>query len=226
MRSLYLFLSLLCIFALVACGSEEELIPPVFSNITASGSLGSTTILTTPSQDPGVTISGNIDDFAATIVANSTASGEVAVAVDSSDGSWSFLFSPLEDVNIVSFTASDQRGNLNQMFLTVFHDTTAPLVAVVTQSVDPSPQLVVTFNEALLESSLATAPFSVVNADNTPLIGPLTGALTTFNTVTLTLDGAALPPGNYRLNCPEVRDIATPDGNSIAADYFFDFTIQ
>ncbi|PKN13779.1 MAG: hypothetical protein CVU69_00995 [Deltaproteobacteria bacterium HGW-Deltaproteobacteria-4] len=184
-------------------------------------------VSSTPYINSSVIITGNIDDFAATIIANSTASGEDAVAVDSSDGSWSFEFAPLvAGLNIVSFTASDKRGNLNQMLLTIVHDPTPPSVIAVTQSVSDSqnPQLVVTFGEALLESSLVTAPFSVVNVDNTSEIGPLTGALTTLNSVTLTLV-EALVPGSYRLSCPGVRDIAIPDGNSVAADYFFDFTI-
>lgn len=220
MRSLNLLLSFLCIFALVACGSEEELIPPAFSNITASGSLGSTTILTASFRDPSVTISGNIDDFTATIVANSTASGEVTVDVDSSNGSWSFLFSPQEGVNIVSLTASDKRGNLNQMVLTVLHDTTPPSVISVTQSVDPTPQLIVTFNEALLESSLATALFAV---DGTPLSGASLDTLLTQRIVTLPL--AVALSGEHLFTCTGVRDIATPDGNSVTDDYSFSFTI-
>jgi hypothetical protein len=111
------------------------------------------------------------------------------------------------------------------MIVTVTHDTTPPVVAAVTQSVDPSLQLVVTFNEILLDASLETASFSVVDAENTPQAGPLTGSFTTQSTVTLALEGA-LPAGSYRLLCPGVRDIATPDGNSITTDYFFDFTIQ
>jgi hypothetical protein len=224
MRHFYLFFALLCILALAACGSEEELTPPAFGNIAASGSLDSTTILTAPSRDPDVTISGNIDDFAATIVADSTASGKVPVVV-ASDGSWSFTFAPQEGANLVSLTASDVRGNINQMIVTVTHDTTPPVVAAVTQSVDPSLQLVVTFNEILLDASLETASFSVVDAENTPQAGPLTGSFTTQSTVSLALEGA-LPTGSYRLLCPGVRDIATPDGNSITTDYFFDFTIQ
>ncbi len=218
MRSFCLFLSLLCILALVACGSEEELNPPIFSNIMVNGAV----VSSTPYTDSSVTITGNIDDYSATIVANSTASGEVAVAVDSSDGSWSFDFTALtEGANIISFTVSDVRGNLNQMLLTVLHDTTAPLVTAVTQSVDPSPQLIVTFNEALLESSLATALFAV---DGAPLSGGSLDTLLTQRTVTLPLDVAL--SGEHLFTCTGVRDIATPDGNSVTAGYSFSFTID
>jgi hypothetical protein len=221
MRHFYLIFALLCILVLAACGSEEELTPPAFINITASGTLVSPTILTAPSQDPGVTISGNIDDLAATIVADSTVSGKVPVIVES-DGRWSFTFAPQEGANLVSLTATDARGNINQMILTVTHDTTPPVITTVTQSVDPSPQLLVTFNETLLESSLATTIFAV---DATQLPVGTLDTLLTKKTVTLALDGA-LAPGTYRLTCPGVTDIATPNGNSVTADYFFDFTIQ
>jgi hypothetical protein len=223
MRPFCLFLSLLCLLALTACGTEEETISPVFSNIQINGA----DVASVPYKESSVTITGNIDDISATIVANSAATGEHSVGVDSSNGSWSFEFAPLvEGLNSVSFTASDKRGNLNQMVLTILHDPTPPSVIAVAQSVaDPEkPQLIVIFNEALLEISLTTALFNVVNVDNAPLSGPFTGVLTTLNTVTLTLNGA-LAPGTYRLSCPGVRDIAIPDGNSVAADYFFEFTI-
>lgn len=221
MRPFCLFISLLCLLALTACGTEDELIPPAFISTTASGSLGSPAILTTPSQDPGVTITGIIDDFAATLVASSTVTGEVPVVVNSSDGSWSFSLAPQEGANIISFTASDKRGNLNQMILTVNHDTTAPLVTAVTQSVDPSPQLIVTFDDALLASSLATALFAV---GDTPITAVIFDPLTP-NTVTLSL-ATALPAGLHQLTCSGVSDLATPDGNIIAVGYSFDFTIE
>ena len=211
MRPFYLFLSLFCLLALVACGTEEELTQPTFSNITASGSLDSPTILTAPSQDLDVTISGNIDDLAATIVANSTVTGEVSVPVSSIDGSWSIPpFDPLEGANIVSVTATDKRGNINQLVLTVFHDTTAPLVTAVVQSVDPSPQIVVTFNEALLEASLATALFAVDGG--TPIAAAPYDSLKP-KTVTLPLS-EALITGDHILTYDGVTDIATPTGNS------------
>lgn len=226
MRPFYLFLSLLCLLALTACGTEEELTPPTFSNISASGSLGSTTVLTAPFQDPVITIKGNVDDFSATIVAYSTASGEVPVAFDSNDGSWSFDFTSFaEGANSVSFTASDERGNINQMILTLLYDTTAPLVTSVTQSLeDPlSPQLIITFNEALLESSV-TADFCAVDA--IPLSGALLDMDLTKMVVTVPLNnGLPLTPGDHLLTCTGVTDLSTPAGNSIAADYSITFTI-
>ena len=224
MRTFCLFLSLLCVLTLTACGTEDETIPPIFSNIMINGAV----VASVPFKESSVTITGNIDDFSATIVANSAATGERSVGVDSSNGNWSFEFAPLvAGLNSVSFTASDKRGNLNQMVLTILHDPTPPSVIAVAQSVaDPEkPQLLVIFNEALLDNSLTTARFNVVNVDNALSIGLFTGVLTTLNTVTLTLDGA-LAPGTYRLSSPGVRDIAIPDGNSVTADYFFDFTIQ
>lgn len=217
MRPFYLFISLLCLLALTACGTEEELIPPTFRDIRVNDAA----VTTTPFKEPSVTIRGTLDDFAATLVANSTVSGEVPVIV--SDGNWSFVFAPLTaGANIISFTASDKRGNLNQMILTVNHDPTPPNVTAVVQSVDPSPQLIVTFDEALLESSLATALFAV---DETPLSGGTLDTLLTQRTVTLPLV-TALPAGPHKLTCSGVSDLATPDGNSIAVGYSFDFTIE
>ena len=220
MRSYYLLLSFFCILALTACGTEEELTAPAFSNIKVNGAADTSL----PVKDASVTITGNIDDFAGTIVATTPVSGEVPVAVNSSDGSWNFLLTPLvAGANSVSFTASDVRGNINQVILTVQHDPTPPSVTAVVQSVaDPGkPQLIVTFDEALLESSLATALFDV---DGTPLAGGTLDTLLTQKTVTLSLP-AALPAGPHHLTCSGVRDLATPDGNSIAVGYFFDFTI-
>lgn len=215
MRPFYLFLSLFCILALVACGTEEELSPP---NIKVDGA--TTSILV---KDPSVTITGTIDDLAATLVANSTATGERSVDVNRNDGSWSFTFAPLTiGANIVSFTATDKRGNLNQMILNVNYDPTPPNVTAVVQSVtDPEkPQLIVTFDEALLESSLTTTFFSVVNTvDESVVEDSLTGILVD-STVTLTLP-AALPAGSYRLICPAITDLA---GNGLATNSF-DFTI-
>ena len=224
MRPFYLFISLLCLLALAACGTEEELIPPAFLAIEVNGAADTSL----PFKDPSVTITGIIDDVSATLVANSTITGEVPVIVNSSDGTWTFTFAPLTaGANIISFTASDKRGNLNQMILTVNHDPPPPLVTSVVQSVaDPAkPQLIVTFNEALLDTSLPTAPFSVVNTvDSVVVADSLIATVTTSSTVTLSL-AAALPTGTYRLNCPGVKDIATPDGNPVAVGYFFDFTI-
>jgi hypothetical protein len=221
MRPLHLFLSLLCILALAACGTEEEITPPVFSNIMINGAV----VASVPYKESSVTITGNIDDVAATIVANSAATGERSVGVDSSDGSWSFEFAPLvAGLNIVSFTASDKRGNLNQMILTILHDATPPNVTAVVQSVaDPeNPLLIVTFDEALLESSLTTALFSVVNTvDESVVADSLTGTLA-VSTVTLTLPLTALPEGSYRLICPAITDLA---GNGLATNSF-DFTIE
>ena len=220
MRPFYLFLLCLSLLTLTACGSEEELIPPAFLTLLVNDA----EVTTTPSQDPIVTITGNIDDVAATIVANSTVTGEVPVVVI--DGSWNFEFAPQEGANIVSFTASDARGNINQMILTVFHDTTAPLVTAVSQSVDPPLQLIVTFDEALLDTSLPTAPFSVANAvSGTVVVDSLVATVITPSTVTLPL-AEVLPAGTYRLTCPGVKDIATPGGNGVTADYSFDFTIE
>jgi len=213
MRPSVLLLSLLCILALTACGREEELTPPAFSNIRVNDAA----VTTTPFKDPNVTITGSIDDLAATMVANSTTTGEVPVAVSGSDGSWSFPLALNAGANIVSFTASDVRGNINQMILTVHYEP-IPRVVSVTQNVDLSPQLIVTFDEALLESSLATAPFAV---DSILISGATLDTLLTQKTVTLPL-AAALTPGAHQLTCPGVTDLA---GNSIAADYTFTFTI-
>jgi hypothetical protein len=218
MRYLYLFFSLLCILALAACGTEEELIPPAFSNIMVNGA----PVTSTPYSGPSVTISGNIDDVTATIVANSTVTGEVPVIVES-DGSWSFTFTPQEGANLVSLTASDARGNINQLILSVTHDMTPPIVIAVTQSVADSenPQLIVTFNEALLESSVTANPFAVIGAT---IISATLDTNLTKRSVTLALD-AALPAGTHQLTCTGVTDLATPAGNSVAADYSFPFTI-
>lgn len=219
MRPFFLTFSLLCILFLAACGSEEELTPPVFSSISASGSLNSTTILTAPSQDDTVTIRGNIDDFSASLVANTTVTGEVPLDVDSSDGNWIFEFLPQEGANTISFTVSDERGNINQMFLTLMHDTTAPTVIAVTQVLNP-PQLVVTFSESLLEASVLAESFSI---DGVDFIGvPVQSAA---NTVTLPLT-TALSSGGHTLACGGIKDVATPDGNSILETYSFEFTID
>jgi hypothetical protein len=219
--SFFLFL-LLCILALTACGGEEELTPPAFSNITVKGA-ADTSI---PFKDPSVTIAGAIDDVSATLVASSTAIGEVPVAVNSSDGSWSFNFAPLTaGANIISFTASDKSGNINQMILTVLHDPTPPSVSSVTLSMDPQNfdilLLNVTFDEVLATLSPA-AIFSVVDNAGALIAGPFTVTLTTPSTVILPL-AAETPPGTYRLICPDpgVSDLA---GNSVAVDYLF--TIQ
>jgi hypothetical protein len=221
MRPFYLFISLLCLLALTACGTEEELTPPVFRDIRVNDAADTSLSF----KDPSVTITGIIDDFSATLVANSTVTGEVSVDVNSSDGTWIFTFAPLTTgANVVSFIASDKRGNLNQMILTVNHDPTPPTVTAVVQSVaDPeNPQLIVTFDEALLESSLTTALFAV---DGTPLSGGTLDTLLTQRTVTLSLD-TALPAGPHQLTCSGVSDLAIPDGNSIAVGYSFDFTIE
>jgi predicted small lipoprotein YifL len=118
MRLFSLFLSLLCVLTLTACGTEEEITPPAFSNIKVNDA----DISSIPYTASNVIITGNIDDFTATIVANSTATGEVSVAVDSSDGSWSFPFTLQAGVNVVSFIASDQRGNLNQLILNLIYE--------------------------------------------------------------------------------------------------------
>ena len=214
MRSFCLFLSLLCILTLTACGSEEELNPPVFSNVKVNDA----DVSSIPYMDSSVTITGNIDDFAATIVANTTASGEDAVAV-AIDGRWIFEFTPLvAGLNFVNFTASDKRGNFNQMILTILHDPTPPSVIAVTQSVaDPeNPQLIVTFGEAILASSLTSALFTVNGSSVTSVdLDPLAN-----NIVTLTLN-PVLVAGSYTLTYSGISD---PAGNMVSAANF-DFTI-
>lgn len=223
MRPLTLLVFSLCLFLLVACGSEEELTPPAFSNIVATGTAGSSTILSAPSQDVTVTITGEVDDFSAQLMVDSTVSGKVAVAVDPADGTWSFTFTPQEGVNNVVFTASDQRGNSHQMTLTMTHDTTAPVIAKVVQDLTTpaSPKLVVTFNESLLETSLPTAIFSV---DAGPVLSA--NAFDPLNPKVVTLPlSAALSAGSHQITCSGVSDISTPLYNSVAVDYFFDFSI-
>jgi hypothetical protein len=220
MRPFYLFISLLCLLVLTACGSEDELIPPVFLSTEVNGA----TDTSLPVKESSVTITGTLDDVSATLVANSTLTGEVPVAVNGSDGSWIFTFAPLTaGANIVSFIASDQRGNLNQLILTVNHDPTPPSVSSVTLSMDPQNfdilLLNVTFSEVLATLSPA-AIFSVVDKADVLIAGPFTVTLTTPSTVILPL-AAETPPGTYRLICPEVTDLA---GNSVAVDYLF--TIQ
>ena len=221
MRPFYLLISLLCLFAFTACGTEEELIPPVFLTTEVNGA----EVTTTPFKDPSVIITVTLDDVNATLVANSTATGEVPVIV-SDDGIWRFTFAPLTaGANIISFTASDKRGNLNQMILTVNHDPTPPNVTAVVPSADPQnptvPQLIVTFDETLLDTSLPTASFRVDNADGAIVANSLTTTPTTSNTVTLTLDAVLSMPGTYRLVYSGVADLA---GN--VATNFFDFTIE
>lgn len=214
MRQFYLLFSLLCILALAACGTEEDLTPPAFSNVMVNGD----TVMSIPFKDPNVTITGNIDDFSATIVANSTVTGEVPVVVNSSDGSWSFPFAPQEGANLISFIASDKRGNLNQMILTLVHDPTPPLVTAVSQSTDPSLQLVVTFDETLADLQ----PTAVFAVDGNSVSGATLDTVLTHRIFTLPLS-AVLTPGSHQLTCDGIVDLA---GNSVAVGYFFDFTIE
>jgi len=118
MRSFCLFLSLLCLLALTACGTEDETIPPTFSNIQVNGA----DVSSIPYTDSSVTITGNIDDFSATIVANS----KNPVVVDSSDGSWSFPLTLQLGPNVISFIASDKRGNFNQLVLNLIYEPSTP----------------------------------------------------------------------------------------------------
>lgn len=122
MRHFCLFLSLLCVLTLTACGTEDEIIPPVFSNIKVNDA----DVSSLPYTVSSVTIKGNIDDFSATIVANSTVTGEVPVAVDSNDGSWVFPVTLQAGANAISFIASDKRGNINQLNLNLVYEPSIP----------------------------------------------------------------------------------------------------
>lgn len=122
MRLFCLLLSLFCVLALSACGTEEETIPPTFSNIKVNDA----DISLIPYTVSSVTITGNIDDFAATIVANSTVTGEESVDVNSSDGSWSFFIVLQEGANVITFIASDKNGNLNQLILNLSYEPSIP----------------------------------------------------------------------------------------------------
>lgn len=117
-----LLLSLLCVLTLTACGTEEETIPPTFSDIKVNGA----DVSSLPYTNSSVTIKGTIDDFAATIVANSTVTGEESVVVDSSDGSWSFFIVLQEGANIITFIASDKNGNLNQLVMNLSYEPSIP----------------------------------------------------------------------------------------------------
>lgn len=122
MRLACLLLSLLCVLTLTACGTEEETIPPTFSDIKVNGA----DVSSLPYTNSSVTIKGTIDDFAATIVANSTVTGEESVVVDSSDGSWSFFIVLQEGANIITFIASDKNGNLNQLVMNLSYEPSIP----------------------------------------------------------------------------------------------------
>lgn len=216
MRPFNLILSLLCLLALVACGTEEELTPPTFSNVMVNGAA----VTSIPFKDPNVTITGSIDDFSATIVANNTVTGETPVIVKN-DGTWEFSFVlAAEGSYNITFTASDARGNINQMILTVTYDQTAPLISTLTQSLvgDPSvPQLIITFSEALAPLP-STAPFAVSGSTVTSVtLEPLTKKI-----VTLSLSDALLP-GSHTLTCSGVTDLA---GNDLAVAYIFDIPAE
>lgn len=122
MRSFCLFLALFFVLVLSGCGSEDDTSPPSFRDIRINGSTDFSTTFSVSS----VTITGTIDDFGAKIVANSSATGERGVDVNSADGNWIFVFEPLSaGSNIITLTATDDRGNINQMILTVLY---VPLV--------------------------------------------------------------------------------------------------
>ena len=127
MRFFPLFAVLLFVSLLSACGSEEEIIPPTYSDIRVNTELATAERLLIPYTESEVTISGMIDDLSAKIVAT-TAAGDVdvpVVPIDNSKGSWTFLFPLLEEsANSVTFAATDQRGNVNRLYLTVLRDTT------------------------------------------------------------------------------------------------------
>ncbi|MDO9079643.1 MAG: hypothetical protein Q7U44_02510 [Desulfuromonadales bacterium] len=220
MRPFCLFLSFLCVLTLMACGTEDELTPPSFSNLIMRNSSDLDQVLTNPLTASNITITGNIDDSAATIVATTSAATEVPVIV-ASDGSWSFPYTPNEGTNIITFTASDERENINQLIFTVIRDTTPPVVVAVTQSqsVDPpSVQLLVTFNETLADLQ----PNAVFAVDGTSVTGATLDTVVTHTIFTLPLS-AALLAGSHQLTCDGVVDVA---GNSIAVGYVFDFTIE
>ena len=223
MRFSYLLISLLLIGGLSACGSEELMIPPTFSNVMVNDV--DIKILTPSFNVQSVTITGNISDSAVIIVGNnSTLTAETPVTVNS-DGSWILNDFPLstEGVNTVTLTASDPRGNINQLRLTVTRDTTAPVVSLVTQSLVDPLKLTVTFNEDLLDTSVATSIFTVVT-DGISLtltadpFNPLTPRV-----VTLPLS-VSLAAGLHQLTCVGVTDRATLGGNSVSSTYTFDFT--
>ena len=122
MRLFCLFLSLLCVLTLTACGTEEEVTPPVFSNI----KVNEADVSSLPYTVSSVTIKGNMDDFSATMVA-STVTGEVPVVVESSDGSWNFPLTLQAGANVITFIASDKNGNLNQLILNLFYAPPSPI---------------------------------------------------------------------------------------------------
>lgn len=225
MRQYYLFILLLLLAVLTACGSEELMTPPVFSNVTVRDSLDLTKILTSPFQNSQVTITGTIDDVTAEIVASSTVSGELTII----DGSWAYAFAPAEGANLVTFTASDQEGNINQLFLTVTRDTTPPSMSAVAQGTNLltlAPQLIVIFSEEVLISSLKADGF-VVLKDGVPLLTLSADPLTTTTTSMVTLPlSTALSAGTYQISCVGITDLSTPTGNSVATDYLKEFTIE
>lgn len=203
---------------LTACGSEDELIPPVFGNITVNGSAE----LSTSFRASTLTMTGTVDDVRATLVAKTVENVEVSIPVNSTDGRWSLTFSPQEGVNLVTLTASDKRGNVNQMLLNVLHDSLPPLVTSVTQDLtEPaSPRLIVLFNEPIHEESLTNALFAV----NQEPLSPGTVDSLTQKIVTIPLR-SALAPGDYQLNCVGVTDLADTGGNSLLAGDTFSFSI-
>lgn len=212
MRPFILFLSLLTLLALTACGTEDELIPPVFLTTEVNGAK----VTTTPFKESSVIITGTLDDLNATLVANSTVTGEVPVAVDSGAGSWRFPLPLSVGANIVSFIASDKRGNLNQLILTVNHDPTPPTVSATspaagTTVTTPVTAVTVTFSEALAgEPTLAN--FSIFT---TPISSVTYDAAT--QTATLALAG---PLANGEQTVNFVGPITDPAGNPLAQTSF------
>lgn len=217
MRPVHFLILLILILSLSACGSEEALTPPLFSNITAFGPA------TLTGRGQSITVTGKISDPAADIVIKSTVQGELT---RSSDGNWQYIFSPQEGTNTVICTATDQHGNVNQMSFTVLYAPHAPVVTAVTQSLNPSPQLLVTFNNDLTSADLSTAIFTVVKDGLPPLTiaKPFSLSPLAPKSVTLTLSTALLP-GSYQLTYSGVADPLSTLNNIIPVNYAFDFTI-
>lgn len=162
--TLLLLLALILTALLVACGTEDaDLFPPAFTLSPASMNL-----LNRPSNAATVVLSGTLDDPAATVEVEINGSAAPAAFVLAADGSWTLSFTPVEGTNSVSLTASDLRGNINQLAFGLVHDTTLPTVTAHVPTQDATlaaavDTISITFSEALAENVPVAADFLIDN---------------------------------------------------------------
>lgn len=207
---IFFLLASFTLLSLSACGGNQDITPPT---ITLSTKIGAA--INDPHTNSPLTVKGTVDDPNATVEISANPSSILSNVVAGSN--WSFDLKNLQEgSNLITITATDQKGNMNTAYISVILDTVPPplLLGPVSTVTPNSEQKIGGISES--GATVALTGTSVSAADVTPLDTgyswekQVTGLQDGDNTLTVQATDAAGNPSKPPVETTVTVDPAAP----------------